>query len=42
MLYKNKKTGVVIDSPSVIVGERWELVEIKKTEPKKESRKTKE
>lgn len=50
MEYKNIKTGAVIDSLSVIIGEVWELVEKepevevedKKQATKKEPRKTKE
>ena len=35
MLYKNKKTGVIVDVSSEIVGDGWELQKEEKKEPQK-------
>ena len=35
VLYKNKNTGAIITTPSIISGGDWEIEEKKKKEPKK-------
>lgn len=41
MKYINTKTGAIVDSPCIIEGENWEVLEEKENKIKKETSKTK-